>query len=514
METFLTRIMNFNRNSMRVLIADDDPITLHRLASLIMNWGFDVTKANNGLDAVAILESTPPPDMALLDWEMPGLLGIEVCEKIRKMKDLKNLYVMMITARDEKKDMIRGFQAGVDDYLQKPIDTDELRARMKVGERIVSLEKELIKRALDAEVKYQEIFDSSIAGIIQFELQEGSPEINNIAINAANPMISKMMGYPANQLLKFNLSDIVHEADHMKLKKIIENIGGNIEDDPKFEIRLVRENSDILWSMISFSEMLGTITGSKNFVLTIEDITQTKTNQIEMMKKGLNYKLEEGKIYMVQEKIPSVSLEGFNDLISLDHNAIAISRRDEKGFRKMSPGVEKYIWLSETREEGSIGPELEKILKITANSPKKEIFFLDRLDYLVSRNNFDDVLHFIQKLKDIMIIKESIAFITIDPATMEKKELAFLMNECNEMEPYYKSNISEDLYLILKAVQRKNIMHVDATLNGIEEELNISRPTARKRVNQLIAFGYLIEKKNGREKTYNLSDKGRYSLEE
>ena len=113
-----------------------------------------------------------------------------------------------------------------------------------------------------------------------------------------------------------------------------------------------------------------------------------------------------------------------------------------------------------------------------------------------------------------MIIKESIAFITIDPATLNKKELALLSNECDEMEPYYKSNISEDLYMILKVVQRKNLMHVEATLNGIEEELKISRPTARKRVNQLIAFGYLIEKKNGREKSYNLSDKGRYSLEE
>lgn len=499
---------------MRILIADDDPITLHRLSSLIMNWGFDIIKANNGLDAVAILESTPPPDMALLDWEMPGLLGIEVCEKIRKMKDLKNLYVMMITARDEKKDMIRGFQAGVDDYLQKPIDTDELRARMKVGERIVTLEKELIKRAIDAEGKYQEIFDSSIAGIIQFELKKSSLKIDMIGINAANPMISNMLGHSSDKLLQFHLSDIVHEADHTKLKMIIESIGNNKEDDPKFEIRLVRENGDILWSMISFSEMLGTSSESRNFVLTIEDINQTKTNQIEMMKKGLNYKLEEGKIYLVHEKIPSVSLEGFNDLISLDHNSIAISRRDEKGFRKMSPGVDKYIWLSEKGSPGSIGPDLKEIHSIMEKTPKKEVFFLDRLDYLVSRNSFEDVLHFIQNLKDIMIIKESIGFITIDPATLEKKELAFLSNECNEMEPYYKSNISEDLYLILKVVQRKNIKHVDATLNGIEEELKISRPTARKRVNQLIAFGYLIEKKSGRGKTYNLSDKGRYSLEE
>jgi len=499
---------------MRVLIADDDPITLHRLASLITSWGMDVIKANNGLDAVAILESTPPPDMALLDWEMPGLLGIEVCERIRKMKDLKNLYVMMITARDEKKDMIRGFQAGVDDYLQKPIDTDELRARMKVGERIVTLEKELIKRAIDAEGKYKEIFDSSIAGIIQFELKEHPLDVNRIGVSAANPMISKMLGYSSEPLLRFHLSDIVHEADQIKLKKILESFGNNNGDDPKFEIRLVRENGDILWSMISFSEMLGTTSASRNFVLTIEDITQTKTQQIEMMKKGLNYRLEEGKIYLVQEKVPSASLEGFNDLISLDHNSIAISRRDERDFKKMSPRVQKYIWLSEKGAIGSMAPDLMKILKVIEKAPKKEVLFLDRLDYLISRNSFEEVLHFIQNLKDIMMIKESIAFITLDPATLEKKELAFLMNECNEMEPYYKSNISEDLYMILKSVQRKNIVHVDATLNGIEEELNISRPTARKRVNQLIAFGYLIEKKNGREKIYTLSDKGKYSLEE
>ena len=88
------------------------------------------------------------------------------------------------------------------------------------------------------------------------------------------------------------------------------------------------------------------------------DWERVHSYQIEMMKKGLNYKLEEGKIYLVQEKIPSISLEGFNDLISLDHNSIAISRRDEKGFRKMSPGIEKYFWLSETGADGSIEPEL------------------------------------------------------------------------------------------------------------------------------------------------------------
>jgi len=499
---------------MRVLIADDDPIILHKLGNLITNWGFDVIKANNGLDAVAILESTPPPDMALLDWEMPGLLGIEVCEKIRKMKNLKNLYVIMITARDEKKDMIRGFQAGVDDYLQKPIDKDELRARLKVGERIVSLEKELIHRAMDAEGKYKELFDSSIAGIIQFELKGSPQKINKIGIIAANPMISKMIGHSTDELLHYCLTDIIHEADHEKLKKIIESIGDDEEDDTRFEIRLIKKDGDILWSMISFSEMLSSDSTSKIFVLTIEDITQNKTNQIDMMKKGLNYKLEEGNIYLVKEKIPSTSLEGFNDLISIGFNGIAISRRAEKSFRKMAHGINKYIWLSEKDTRGSTGPDLDKIVAMVEKMPKKEVFFFDRLDYLISRNSFKKVLIFIQNLKDIMIIKESISFITIDPATLEKKEIAYLSNECSDMEPYYKSNISEDLYMILKVVQRKNIMHVDATLNGIEDELKISRPTARKRVNQLIAFGYLIEKKNGREKTYSLSDKGKYSLEE
>lgn len=499
---------------MKVLIAEDDPIALHKLNSLLVSWGFDVYKAKNGLEALELVKKNPAPDIALLDWDMPGLLGIEVCEKIRKLKGMKNIYVIMITARDEKKDMIRGFQAGLDDYLQKPFDKDELRARIKVGERIVSLETELIDRAEDAEGKYQGIFDSAIVGIIQFELADGDIQIEKVGITAANPKISKMLGYSTEELLSYHLSNIIHEADQQKLEKIIETIEYDKEDDSGFEIRLVKEDGNIIWSVISFSELLGPESGSRKFVLTFEDITKTKLSQIELMKKGLNYKMDEGNVYLVNEKIPSVSLECFNDLISLGYNGIAISRRADDKFKKMAPGIHKYFSLSEKEFPGSIEADLNKISELIDGLPKKEVIFIDRLDYLISRNSFDDVLHFIQNVRDTMIIKESITFVTIDPATLGKKELAYLSNECSEMEPYYKSNISEDLYLILKVIQRKSIMHVDATLNGIESELKISRPTARKRVNKLIAFGYLIENKKGSEKTYILSDKGRFSLGE
>ena len=101
------------------------------------NWGYTVTSVTNGEEAWLKLQNADAPQIAILDWEMPELDGIEVCRRIKE-KDLENPpYVILLTGRDSNTDIVRGFDAGADDYMTKPFNDNELQARVRVAERLV-----------------------------------------------------------------------------------------------------------------------------------------------------------------------------------------------------------------------------------------------------------------------------------------------------------------------------------------------------------------------------------------
>jgi two-component system, cell cycle response regulator len=128
-----------------VLIAEDDPIFRRILESWFKRWDYCVTAVENGLDAWEVLQREGAPQLAILDWMMPGMDGIELCRRIRTRDQGPYRYVLLLTAKDDKQDVITGLEAGADDYLTKPFDVDELRARVRAGKRILDLQAALIR---------------------------------------------------------------------------------------------------------------------------------------------------------------------------------------------------------------------------------------------------------------------------------------------------------------------------------------------------------------------------------
>jgi two-component system cell cycle response regulator len=128
-----------------VLIAEDDPIFRRILQSWLQKWNYQVTALENGLDAWSVLQQENSPQMAILDWMMPGLDGIEVCRRIRGHQQGSYKYVLLLTAKESKQDVVAGLEAGADDYLTKPFDVNELRARVRAGKRILELQGALVK---------------------------------------------------------------------------------------------------------------------------------------------------------------------------------------------------------------------------------------------------------------------------------------------------------------------------------------------------------------------------------
>lgn len=129
---------------MRILVAEDDAVHRQLLDATLTRWGFEVVVARDGAEAWQVLEGDDAPELIILDWVMPGRDGLELCHLIRQQASARYRYVLLVTARHEKQDRLRGLEAGADDYLSKPLDIAELRARLAAGRRILQLQDELI----------------------------------------------------------------------------------------------------------------------------------------------------------------------------------------------------------------------------------------------------------------------------------------------------------------------------------------------------------------------------------
>ncbi len=129
---------------MRILVAEDDAVSRHLLATFLSKWGYRVVVAADGSEAWEKLQREDAPKVAILDWMMPGLDGLELCRKIRERPQDNYIYVLLLTAKGQKEDVVIALDAGADDYLIKPFDPQELRARVRAAGRIVELQQELI----------------------------------------------------------------------------------------------------------------------------------------------------------------------------------------------------------------------------------------------------------------------------------------------------------------------------------------------------------------------------------
>ena len=136
---------------MRILIAEDDPISRRLLEATLVKWEYEVVVTKDGNEAWNIMESEDAPPLLILDWMMPGIDGIELCRRARVHPRLRSPYILILTAKGSREDVIKGLEAGADDYVVKPFDRTELRARVQVGVRIIQLQHDLANRVRELE---------------------------------------------------------------------------------------------------------------------------------------------------------------------------------------------------------------------------------------------------------------------------------------------------------------------------------------------------------------------------
>ena len=136
---------------MKVLIAEDDPVSRRVLEATLAKWGHDLVVTGDGAAAWRALQGEDAPPLAVLDWMMPEMDGVEVCRRVREMPGQRPTYIILLTGKESREEMVTGLTAGADDYLTKPFDREELRARLHVGARVVALQQALAARVRELE---------------------------------------------------------------------------------------------------------------------------------------------------------------------------------------------------------------------------------------------------------------------------------------------------------------------------------------------------------------------------
>lgn len=144
---------------MKVLIAEDDRISRRFLEATLQKLGYDVVGCDDGAPALDMLAGDAPdaPRLAVLDWMMPGMDGIEVCRRVRKRAVGSYRYLILLTSKADKGDIVEGLDSGADDYLVKPFHSEELRSRLRTGERVLNLERALEGKVSEVEAALEEV---------------------------------------------------------------------------------------------------------------------------------------------------------------------------------------------------------------------------------------------------------------------------------------------------------------------------------------------------------------------
>ena len=200
---------------MKVLIVEDDPVSRRVLEANLLEWNYDVLVASDGGEAWEVLQNPEAPNLVISDWMMPNMTGLELCGNIRSMKKSRYTYFIILTTKAEKEDVIEGLQAGADDFLIKPFDRDELRYRLKIGERIIRLERRIMHMAVTdylTGLLNRRAFMERMEQEVQRSLRENTPFALIMADIDYFKRINDRYGHQAGDLVLQKFADRLTES--------------------------------------------------------------------------------------------------------------------------------------------------------------------------------------------------------------------------------------------------------------------------------------------------------------
>ncbi|MHA1552003.1 MAG: PAS domain S-box protein [Candidatus Heimdallarchaeaceae archaeon] len=364
--------------------------------------------------------------------------------------------------------------------------------------RDLTLRKEAERALIDSEYKLRNLVENVPIAIT---IMSDKGEI--LDINSAH---WQLFGY--DKLEVFLQTKTSDHWVNMKDRERMYILLAKKEQIQDYEVKLRKGDGSIFWGSISAITFRDT-SGETIYYQILQDITTQKEVENELRQQTMRYKIEETNLYLVEEEISSTSAEVFNELMTVGYEGIIFSRRPEKACREEIGAPFDFFKLSEKGTGKVVPPILEKIESVIEELPNKRVILIDRLDYLVQKNGFESTLFFIYRLMDIAYLANHIILVSIDSSTLQERQKSLLRKELKFIETKREGIIPEDLHEVLVFIYQENMTDNKPKVSDVMQELHISRPTARKRIQSLIDQGYIAEIVKGRSKVHQITQKGR-----
>ncbi|MHA1978058.1 MAG: PAS domain S-box protein [Candidatus Hodarchaeales archaeon] len=357
----------------------------------------------------------------------------------------------------------------------------------------VTEQKMMEEELRENEEKFRSIFEKAPIGMSLTNL--------NFQYSKVNAVFCNMVGYSEHELCQLTFPEITH-PDHAKrdVKFAEQLIEGKISVY-ETEKQYIKKSKESFWARITVT-LLRNEKGEPAFFLAMtEDISALKEKEEELKSQLLKFKIEDGKMYLIKEKMPRLSRTVFEDLTNIGYNGFIVSRTPKKDFNNHIE--EKTVFFQLTEKNN-----FEALLNAMQKTPQKSVFLFDRLEYLFLKEGFRKVVNFIFELNELIYYNNLVVLMSVDSSTLSEKEISILEKETYPLIPRFIAKISEEFLVILKYIFSQNSVGVKPSYSDVGEELEISRPTARKRIKHLVSRGYLIEHQTGKSKFLELSGKG------
>jgi len=234
--------------TMRVLIAEDDKTTRRMLETTLKKWGLEVVSTSDGKEACEQLQRANAPKLVLLDIMMPGIDGIEACRRLRQQETSEPPYIIFLTALEDKKDLITGLKAGADDYVTKPFDPDELKARIKAGQRILELQSSLAMRIEELENAKKVLKDSEARyrTMVENQMEAVCRWLPDTTLTYVNQAYCSFLGKNREELLGRKFLLLLPDDVHGPFKEHIDLLVANPQVKT-FEHEIVAADKSIHW---------------------------------------------------------------------------------------------------------------------------------------------------------------------------------------------------------------------------------------------------------------------------
>jgi len=336
------------------------------------------------------------------------------------------------------------------------------------------------------------------------EIEKLLQKVKVIDVNKASIIMYDALS--KNDLIN-NFTKLFHEEKYEIFKRLILSFykGKTVFEA---ECKEYKMNKDSFYVLYKCSIVPGYEKSWSKVFCSITDISDSKRWEKEIKNRLLKYDVQNGNLYFVKEPLPTISINAFIDLLQIGYSGLIISRTLEEEFRNNIKEDFKFIWLTTKRDDKLNLNDLNVIDETVSSLRRKTVVLIDRLEYLIFKHGFKEVLKIIFSLRELAYLNELIIILSIDPTAIQSQNVRMLEKEAKYIQPKTLTQVPEGMLAMLKVIYRYNSIGQKPSHSEIGNELNISKPTVRKRIKQLVTIGYLYEQKSGIRKILELTEKG------